>query len=79
MRLVSSVLVLGFGATGSLAAAAINFVGSCDPNSVKVTGSGILTANCKNILGQYVCSKLDLSRCIKNSYGSLQSDPTGAG
>lgn len=55
-----------------------NFIGSCDAGSVKVSGR-TLTANCKNIVGQSVCSKLDLNRCIKNSYGQLQPDPTGAG
>ena len=75
MKSVLSVLVLGLGATGALGA---NFVGSCDANSAKVSGK-TLTANCKNIFGQLKCSKLDLNRCLKNSYGTLQADASGAG
>ena len=61
--------------TGALAQ---NFVGSCDASSIKVTGS-TMTANCKNILGQSKCSKLDLNNCIKNNSGALQEDPVGVG
>jgi glutamyl-tRNA reductase len=75
MKSILSVLVLGLGATGAFAA---NFLGSCDANSVKVSGR-TLTANCKNIFGQLKCSKLDLNRCLKNNYGRLQEDPSGAG
>jgi hypothetical protein len=75
MKRISSVLTLGLATTGALAA---NFVASCDKDSIKVSG-GTLTANCKNIFGQSRCSKLDLNRCLKNSYGTLQADPTGAG
>jgi len=75
MKSVSSILVLGLGATGALAA---NFVGSCDAHSVKVSGR-TLTANCKNIFGQLKCSKLDLTRCLKNVYGRLQADPDATG
>jgi len=60
------------------AAPAENFVNSCDANTVKVTGR-TLQASCKNIVGALKCSKLDLNRCLKNVYGSLQADPTGAG
>jgi len=55
-----------------------NFVASCDANSVKITGRD-LTANCKDIFGNLQCSKLDLNRCLKNTYGSLQEDPKGDG
>ncbi|AEO63132.1 uncharacterized protein THITE_2043158 [Thermothielavioides terrestris NRRL 8126] len=78
MKSISCLLVLGLGATGALAATAANFLGSCDANSIKVSGR-TLTANCKDIFGQSKCSKLDLNRCIKNNYGSLEADPTGAG
>lgn len=67
-----------FFALTATAAQADNFVASCDANSVKVSGR-TLTANCRNISGGLQCSKLDLNRCIKNSYGSLQADPTGSG
>lgn len=60
------------------AAPAENFVNSCDDKTVKVTGR-ILQANCKNIVGALKCSKLDLNRCLKNVYGSLQADPSGTG
>ncbi|KAL2131847.1 hypothetical protein VTI74DRAFT_4561 [Chaetomium olivicolor] len=75
MKSLSSILVLGLAASGALA---INFAASCDTNSIKVSGR-TLTARGKNIWGQYTCSKLDLNRCIKNRYGTLQSDPAGAG
>ncbi|KAK4169042.1 Cyanovirin-N [Cladorrhinum sp. PSN259] len=60
------------------AALADNFVTSCDSASVKVSGRTI-TANCRNILGQLKCSRLDLSRCVKNQYGRLQADPNASG
>ncbi|KAK3984774.1 hypothetical protein QBC44DRAFT_252168 [Cladorrhinum sp. PSN332] len=60
-------------------AQADNFVSSCDPASVKLSGRTTLTASCSNILGQLRCSRLDLNRCIKNSYGQLQADPNGSG
>lgn len=75
MKSVVSLVVLGLGATGALAA---NFSGSCETGSIKVSGR-TLTANCKNIFGQLKCSKLDLNRCLKNNYGRLAADPTGAG
>ncbi|KAK4246114.1 Cyanovirin-N [Corynascus novoguineensis] len=75
MKSILSLLVLGLGATGALAD---NFTGSCDANSIKVSGK-TLTAKCKNIFGQSKCSKLNLNKCIKNVYGRLQEDPTGAG
>ncbi|KAK3326170.1 hypothetical protein B0H66DRAFT_600304 [Apodospora peruviana] len=65
-------------AAAAPAAPAQDFLNSCDANSVKVTGR-ILQANCKNIAGALKCSKLDLNKCLKNTYGSLQADPTGAG
>jgi hypothetical protein len=75
---VISGLAVTFSVDGALAAPAANFVGSCDANSIRISDK-ILTANCRNIKGQLTCSKLDLGRCLKNSYGSLQADPTGAG
>jgi hypothetical protein len=75
MKSILSILVLGLSASGALAA---NFAGSCETNSIKVSGR-TLTANCRNIFGQYKCSKLDLNRCLKNSYGTLQPDPSGNG
>jgi hypothetical protein len=72
---IQSTIFFAFTAT---AAQADNFVASCDANSVKVSGR-MLTANCRNISGGLQCSKLDLNRCIKNNYGSLQADPTGSG
>jgi hypothetical protein len=75
MKSVFSLAVLALGATGVLAA---NFSGSCETSSIKVSGR-TLTANCKNIFGQLKCSKLDLNRCLKNNYGRLAADPTGAG
>ncbi|KAK0735363.1 hypothetical protein B0T21DRAFT_411996 [Apiosordaria backusii] len=67
-------LAVGFAIPG---ATTDNFIGSCDASSVKVSGR-VITANCKNILGQLKCSRLDLNKCIKNSYGRLQADPTGS-
>lgn len=55
-----------------------NFVASCDADSVKISGR-YLTANCKDVFNNLQCSKLDLNQCLKNSYGSLQADPTGDG
>ncbi|KAK3906397.1 hypothetical protein C8A05DRAFT_29757 [Staphylotrichum tortipilum] len=65
-------------ALGAAAAPAVDFAGSCEPNSIKISSTTV-QANCKNIFGQYACSKLDLNRCIKNNYGRLAADPTGAG
>ncbi|KAK3370439.1 hypothetical protein B0H63DRAFT_528160 [Podospora didyma] len=59
-------------------AVAENFIGSCDASTVKVTGR-ILTANCRNIAGALKCTRLDLNQCVKNTYGSLQADPTATG
>lgn len=75
MKSRSALAAVALTTTGAMAA---NFVGSCDANSVKLSGR-TLTANCRNIVGQMRCSRLDLNRCLKNSYGSLQADPTGAG
>ena len=55
-----------------------NFIASCDSNSVKIDGKYV-TANCKTITGQTKCTRLDLSNCLKNNYGSLQDDPSGKG
>lgn len=59
-------------------AMASNFIQSCEADSVTVSGH-FVTAKCKTIGGTYACSKLDLNNCIKNSYGTLQSDSTGSG
>ncbi|KXX77624.1 Cyanovirin-N [Madurella mycetomatis] len=75
MKSLSTIVTLALVATGVVAD---NFTGSCDAKSVKVNGR-TLTANCRNIRGQMKCSKLDLNRCIKNLYGSMEPDPTGAG
>ncbi|KAL2268927.1 hypothetical protein VTJ83DRAFT_3773 [Remersonia thermophila] len=76
MKSALSLLLLGIGAfQGAMAA---NFISSCDASSVKVNGR-TLQANCRNIFGQLTCSKLDLTKCLKNVSGSLQADPTGAG
>lgn len=71
---ISSVLLLA-AATPTLAA---NFLGSCSADSVVIDGK-ILTAKCRTISGQLKCTKLDLNNCLKNTYGSLQSDPEGDG
>lgn len=79
MRLASpSSLTIFLLALGPGTAFADNFVSSCDAGSVKVSGR-TLTASCRNILGQLKCSRLDLNRCIKNTYGSLQADPNASG
>lgn len=75
MKSLFAVLALAVAAN---AATALNFSSSCDANSIKVSGR-TLTANCKNILGQMKCSKLDLNLCLKNRYGALEADPIGAG
>ncbi|KAK0636128.1 hypothetical protein B0T17DRAFT_612904 [Bombardia bombarda] len=59
-------------------ALAENFSGSCDASTIKITGK-TLQANCKNIAGTLKCSKLNLNNCLKNTYGSLQEDPTSTG
>ncbi|KAK3328049.1 hypothetical protein B0T19DRAFT_181582 [Cercophora scortea] len=74
MRSIFTAVILGLAAV----AQAENFFKTCDASSVKVTGK-ILQANCKNIAGALKCSKLNLNECLKNSYGSLKEDPTGAG
>lgn len=71
-----SPLSLAF-AAGVLAADG-EFITTCDANTLKVTGS-TLTAQCRDILGTVSCSRLDLSKCLKNSYGNLSTDPVGAG
>jgi len=71
-----SPLPLAF-AAGALAADG-EFITTCDANTLKVTGS-ILTAQCRDILGTVSCSRLDLAKCLKNSYGTLSTDPVGAG
>lgn len=72
------VAALSAAGTASAAVAIGSFVSSCDAGSVRVDGRYI-TANCRNIVGQYVCSRLDLNRCVKNSYGTLASNPTQSG
>lgn len=59
-------------------AMAANFFQSCQADSVSVSGR-TLTAKCRTISGSYTCSKLDLNKCLKNNYGSLQADPTDSG
>lgn len=73
-----AVVAFMLGAAAAPAAPAVDFSGSCEPSSIKITGTTV-QANCKNIFGTYSCSKLDLNRCIKNNYGRLAADPTGAG
>ncbi|KAK1756981.1 Cyanovirin-N [Echria macrotheca] len=72
-----SLFVLAAAGTGVLAEDG-GFITSCDGSTIKVSGK-YLTAKCKNILGTVACSKLDLSQCLKNSYGLLDTDPIGAG
>ncbi|KAL8404306.1 hypothetical protein RB594_009242 [Gaeumannomyces avenae] len=55
-----------------------DFGSSCDPRSIKVDGR-YATAVCRTILGDLRCSRVDLTECIKNSYGSLQADPKESG
>lgn len=69
-KLVACVLASGV--------AADNFIASCNSDSVKISGKYV-TANCKTITGQLKCTRLDLSNCLKNNYGSLQDDPSGKG
>ena len=64
-------------AAGALAADG-DFITSCDSTTIKVSGN-ILTAKCRDIIGTVSCSKLDLSKCLKNSYGTLTTDPIGVG
>jgi len=51
---------------------------SCDPNTIQLDGL-ILTADCLNVVKDMTCSRLDLGKCLKNRYGSIQDDPTGEG
>jgi hypothetical protein len=76
MKVAVNAIVFSALAVGS--ATADNFVASCDANSVKISGR-TLTANCKDIFGNFQCSKLDLNKCLKNTYGSIQEDPKGDG
>ncbi|KAK3308347.1 uncharacterized protein B0T15DRAFT_524213 [Chaetomium strumarium] len=79
MKCIPPALIITLWLTATAAGArAANFVASCDKDSIKVSGT-TLTANCKTIFGQSRCSRLDLNRCLRNSYGTLQADPTGAG
>ncbi|KAK3936618.1 hypothetical protein QBC46DRAFT_321115 [Diplogelasinospora grovesii] len=78
MRATLTTLALGLAAAAATAAAD-NFIGSCDADSVKIISGKVLTANCRQISGPLRCSRLDLNRCLKNTYGSLQADPTGSG
>ncbi|KAM7210931.1 Cyanovirin-N [Rhypophila decipiens] len=81
MRLSLLLTTTLLGATTSYAAAAApaqNFFNSCSDSSIKVTGK-ILQASCRNIKGDLKCSKLDLNKCIRNSYGTLEPDPKGSG
>lgn len=59
-------------------APASQFMGSCNPSTIKLNGVK-LTATCYNIVGEGTCSTLDLSKCLKNVYGSIQDDPDGRG
>jgi len=54
------------------------FLASCESASVKVRGN-TMTANCKNIVGILRCSTLNLNNCLRNSYGLIQTDPSGSG
>jgi CVNH domain len=75
----SALLALILSATSTVTAKAdVNFLETCDPATVKVSGR-FLTASCENILDKRVCTKLDLNNCIANSYGVLDVDETGAG
>ncbi|KAK4223521.1 Cyanovirin-N [Podospora fimiseda] len=75
MKLITTILLSFFALTK-----ADDFLSSCDASSVRLLSSGrILTATCRNILGQPKCSRLDLSRCIKNSYGRLEADASASG
>jgi hypothetical protein len=62
----------------AMAKIAIDFGDYCDDSTIKVQGT-ILTASCRGITGDYVCSKLDLNTCILTRSGSLQADPSGNG
>ena len=75
MKAQAACFVLGLFASGVVAD---NFVASCDSSSVKIDGKYV-TANCKTIVGQVKCTRLDLSNCLKNNGGSLQDDPSGKG
>lgn len=74
MKALSTAVILALATT----AVADNFVETCDVSSVKFS-STVITATCKNILGQTQCSSLDLNPCLKIDSGSLQPDPMGAG
>ena len=54
------------------------FLSSCDSNTIEIDGT-ILTAYCTNIVKDMTCSRLDLGRCLRNDYGSIQDDPVGEG
>ena len=62
-------------------AAADNFIRSCTADSVKIVGGRTLQASCRTRAGtgSYKCTRLDLNGCLKNAYGRLQEDPSGAG
>lgn len=55
-----------------------DFRSTCDPRTIKVNGR-YATAVCRTIRGDLRCSRVDLTNCIKNNYGSLQADPKEAG
>lgn len=76
MRSVINTLLVSALAASSVLAD--NFVASCDANSVKISGRYV-TADCKDVFNNLQCSKLDLNKCLKNNYGSLQEDPKGDG
>jgi hypothetical protein len=65
-------------AVAASARPADNFLGSCDANSVVINGR-FIQANCKNILGSWGCTRLDMNNCLKNNYGRIQEDPSGQG
>lgn len=59
-----------------------NFLASCNPASVKISGSGsgiIVQATCRSITGEVFCSRLNIGQCLKNIYGSIQDDPNREG
>jgi hypothetical protein len=72
---IASVVVTGLLAPVALAD---NFIASCVANSVQASGN-VLTAQCYDISRNLRCTRLDLSRCLKNVYGSIQADPNADG
>jgi len=54
------------------------FLSTCDPNSIELEGT-TLRAFCLNVYKDLTCSRLDLGRCLRNSYGTIQDDPQEEG